>query len=126
MSPLVIATALSILSLDPGSAASPTAAASTHGVAPVTVKRHRPVQFDDTDIDIIGNGGDPHQVLCADRPIVGSRFIRHICYTREQWGQIKFQQAYHTNRMMRRLGEDGGLNGGLGDASRPPGADNPQ
>jgi len=110
MSPLILATALSILA---------------PAVTGVTVQSHHPLRLDDTQMDIINNGGDPNQVLCADRPIVGSRFTRHICYTRGQWSQLKFEQHYHTDRFMRRMNEDGGLAGGIGDPSRPPGADNP-
>ncbi len=110
MSPLILAAALSILA--------PAAAG-------VTVTGHHVVKFDDTRMDIINNGGPPNEVLCSDRPIVGSRFTRHICYTRWQWAGLKDEQHYHTSRMLRRIGEDSGLGGGIGDPSRPPGADNP-
>ena len=131
MSRAILAATLSLLALNlaaapatgrPAAAARARTAAPAHAVAAVTVNRHRPAQFDDTDIDVIYNGGDPNQVLCADRPIVGSRFIRHICYTRQQWAQIKFVQVFHTNKMMRRLGEDAGLSG---DPTQPQGANNP-
>ncbi len=129
MSRTILAASLSLLALAvapavarPAAIAGARAAAPAHGVPAVTVRRHRQVEFDDTDIDVIYNGGDPHQVLCADRPIVGSRFIRHICYTRQQWAQIKFVQVFHTNKMMRRLGEDGGVSG---DTSHSEGANNP-
>ncbi len=110
MTPLILAAVLAILAPE---------------VSSVTVQSHHAIKFDDTRMDLIYNGGDPHEVLCADRPIVGSRFIRHICYTRSQWSDLKSVQHYHTDRMMRRLGEGSAGNGGLGDASRPPGADNP-
>jgi hypothetical protein len=110
MTPLIFATALSIL-------ASAVSGVSVHG--------HHAIKFDDTRMDIIDNGGDPNEVLCADRPIVGSRFIRHICYTRSQWAELKGLQQLHTSRMLRHLNEDSTLGGGLGDASHPPGADNP-
>jgi hypothetical protein len=110
MTPLIFATALSILA---------------PAVSGVSVHGHHVIKFDDTRMDIIGNGGDPDEVLCADRPIVGSRFIRHICYTRSQWIDLKGLQQLHTRRMLRHLNEGSSVNGGLGDPSRPPGADNP-
>ncbi len=110
MTPLIFAAGLSIL-------------AST--VTGVTVKSHHAVKFDDTRMDIINNGGDPNEVLCADRPIVGSRFTRHICYTRAQWSELKDTQQYHTARMMRRLTEEATAGGGRSDPRNPPGANNP-
>ncbi len=110
MSPLIFAASLSLLATS---------------VTGVTVPGQRPIKFDDTQMDIINNGGDPNQVLCADRPIVGSRFVRHMCYTRGQWSELKTEQHAHTDRMMRQLNANSSMNGGLGDASRPPGADNP-
>ncbi len=106
MTPLIFAAALSILA--------PT-------VSGVVVQSHHPLRFDDTRMDIINNGGDPNEVLCADRPIVGSRFKRHICYTRGQWSELKTTQHFHTDRMMRRLNDQSTLTGG----DSPPGADNP-
>jgi hypothetical protein len=110
MTPLIFATALSILA---------------PAVSGVSVHGHHAIKFDDTRMDIIGNGGDPNEVLCADRPIVGSRFIRHICYTRSQWAQLKSVQQRATGQMISHLNEGSTLGGGLGDPSRPPGADNP-
>ena len=107
MSPLIFATALSILA---------------PVVTGVTAPGHHKMNFDDTRTDIIDNGGDPNEVLCADRPIVGSRFIRHICYTRGQWAELKGIQHYHTDRMMRSIGENAGI---PGDPTNPLGADNP-
>ena len=110
MAPLIYAVALSVLATN---------------VTGLNVPGHRPIKFDDTQMDIIDNGGDPNQVLCADRPVVGSRFVRHMCYTRAQWSQLKTEQHSHTSRMLRQLNDQSTLNGGLGDATRPPGADNP-
>jgi hypothetical protein len=111
MTPIIFTAALSMLATS---------------VTGVTVPGQHPLKFDDTQMEIIHNGGDPNQVLCADRAIVGSRFVRHICYTRGQWSELKDDQHYHTDRMMRRLNEEGGLGGGgLGDPKRPPGANNP-
>jgi hypothetical protein len=108
MTPVIFAAALSILA---------------PAVSGVSVQGHHAIKFDDTRMDIIDNGGDPNEVLCADRPIVGSRFIRHICYTRAQWSELKGEQQLHTSRMMRRLSEQSTMGGG--DPSHPPGADNP-
>ena len=108
MSPLIFATAIAVLA---------------HTVTGVTVPGHHGGKFDDTRMDIIDNGGDPDELLCVDRPIVGSRFIRHICYTRGQWSQLKSVQYHHTDRMMRQLGEGSAM---TGDPTNPPGADNPQ
>jgi hypothetical protein len=110
MTPLIFAAAISVLA---------------PVVAGVTVQSHHAIKFDDTRMDIINNGGDPNEVLCADRPIVGSRFTRHICYTRGQWSQLKDEQQFHTSRMLRRLNEGSTSDGGQRDPSNPPGADNP-
>lgn len=110
MTPLIFGAALSILA---------------PAVSGVTVPGHHAMQFDDTRMDIINNGGDPNEVLCVDRPIVGSRFIRHICYTRAQWAELKSVQMRATGQMISHLNDGSTLGGGLGDASHPPGADNP-
>lgn len=104
MTPIIFAAALSMLA---------------PAVTGVNVPGQRPLKFDDTQMDVINNGGGPDQVLCADHPIVGSRFIRHICYTRAQWSELKSEQHYHTDRMMRRLGEEAGM-GGRSDPTQPP------
>ena len=111
MTPLILAAALAILAPE---------------VSSVTVQSHHPLKFDDTQMDIINNGGDPKQVLCANRPIVGSRFTRHICYTRAEWSDLKSIQQYHTSRMMRRLGEQSGGRAAESGQANPPGANNPQ
>ena len=104
MTPLILAASLAILAPE---------------VSSVIVQSHHARKFDDTQMDIINNGGDPNEVLCADRPIVGSRFIRHICYTRAQWSQLKNVQQYHTGRMVRQLGEQSGMAAPTSDAGGP-------
>ena len=111
MTPLILAVAFVLLAPD---------------VKGVTVPGHRPPKFDDTQMNIINNGGDPNQLLCAERPIVGSRFTRHICYTRAEWSDLKSIQQYHTSRMMRRLGEQSGGGAAESGQANPPGANNPQ
>jgi len=108
MAPIILAAALSILA---------------PAVSGVTVPGQHPLKFDDTQMDIIDNGGDPNQVLCADRPIVGSRFVRHICYTRGQWVVLKGVQHFHTDRMMRQLNDQSSMKSS--DTTQPPGANNP-
>lgn len=75
--------------------------------AGLVVRAPRRRKFDDTQMGIINNGGDPNEVLCADRPIVGSRFIRHICMTRAQWSQLKKEQQFHADRFRRQTNDNG-------------------
>ena len=116
---------LQVTVLAPGPDAPAHAKAETppHRVAGLTVPGHNRVKFDDTQLDIIENGGDPNQVLCADRAIVGSRFIQHMCYTRGQWSELKREQYRNTDKMMRRLNDASSM-GNPAD-STPPGANNP-
>ncbi len=109
MSPRVIAASLVVLVLSAAPALS-APHSSGPGAAPPPKAPARPAAaFDDTRTDIIFNGGDPNQMLCVDRAIVGSRLIRHICYTREQWAMLKAQQHRNTDKMMRIIGESAGI-----------------
>ena len=94
-----------------------------HAVSGVTVKGRHTNRFDDTQWDMVANGGDPNEVLCSDRPIVGSRLIRHICYSRAQWLDLKREQYRHTGKMLQHLNDDSGIAAPNGNG--PPGADNP-
>ena len=89
MSPLIITAALLLLVSAAAPAASPTAAVAAAGVK-ASAK----------------TGPDYwNQVVCEDRPYVGSRFIRHICLTRLQ----RYYQHQRLDTLERRMGEGVGL-----------------
>ena len=85
MSPLIITAALSLLALDAAPATSPnTTAASAKAKAETAYW---------------------NQMICEDRPYVGSRFIRHICVTRAQ----RWYQWQRAGELERHMGEEVGL-----------------
>ena len=36
-----------------------------------------------------GPADDPDRIVCKDEPLLGSRFVRHICLTRTQWSDLQ-------------------------------------
>ena len=100
MTPLLVATALSLIALD----ATPASTAPPTTVAPATV----------TSTKSAANGADdPDRVICHKEAITGSRFEKRVCMTKVQWDE----QQRQTEDFERRLGEhpnapmSGGLSG---------------
>ncbi len=95
MTPLILATALSLLALD----ATPSTTQPTL-VAPATV----------TGQGITDVRNDPDKVICKKEQITGSRFEKRVCMTRSGWDD----QARHVEEFERRLGENPTSMGGGG------------
>ncbi len=101
MTPLIVATALSLLALD----ATPASSTQATTVAPAQVS---------APTKAVTNGADdPDRVICHKEAMTGSRFEKRICMTRAQWDE----QQRQTADFERRLGEhpnapmSGGLSG---------------
>ncbi len=93
MTPLILATALSLLAADAGPATDSGQTAATAPPAATSAS-----QKSDAD--------DPDKVICKREVVTGSRFSKRVCMTRGEWGE----QARRTEDMARRLGENAGLN----------------
>src|SRR5471032_2273617 len=100
MSPLIIATALSLLALD----ATPTIS-QTVAVAPAKVDAQAK-----TDTAKI-----PEKKICRSQAITGSRFERRICMTRTNWTDLEQRRARTLDDFERQLGFVAGLPGGHND-----------
>lgn len=94
MTPLVIATALSLLALDAGAATTPPTP-----VAPATVKAPPKVSDD-----------DPDKVICRREQITGDRFYTRVCMTKSQWDD----QQKNTETFERRINQTPTAMGGGG------------
>ena len=99
MTPLIIATALGLLALDAGPAASPPTP-----VAPVRV--NAPPKSDALE--------DADKVICKNQPLTGSRFSKRVCMTRADWGE----QQRHVEELERRLNQGPTAMGGGGMSGR--------
>ncbi len=97
MSPLIVATALSLLALDAAPAMSQTA----------TVAPARADASPKTD-----SADDPAKVICKRQPITGSRFERRVCLTRADWVELERRRLEVTGAFERQLGESTGLGPG--------------
>jgi hypothetical protein len=86
MTPLIFATAMSLLALDAGPASAPAAAAPAASAT--------------------SNADDPDRVICKNQPVTGSRFIKRICMKRSDWDE----QVRRTEEGRRKLGESAGFN----------------
>jgi hypothetical protein len=95
MTPLVIATALSLLALDAGAANTPPTQ-----VAPATVKAPPKVSAAD----------DPDKVICRREQITGDRFYTRVCMTQSQWDD----QQKNTETFERRINQTPTAMGGGG------------
>jgi hypothetical protein len=95
MTPLVIATALSLLALDAGAANAPSTP-----VSPATVKAPPSV----------APANDPDKVVCHKEQLTGSRFYKRVCMTQAQWDD----QEKNTETFERRINQSPTAMGGGG------------
>jgi hypothetical protein len=94
MVPLVIASALALLTLDETPATSQAAAA-----APAEVGASH--QTDASQ--------DPARVICKGEAVTGSRFQKRTCLTRAEWAELQRRREYERDKFERHLGENAGL-----------------
>jgi hypothetical protein len=92
MTPLIVASVLSMLALDAGQATSKPPAPTPTPTA-VTV-----AQQSDAD--------DPNKMICHNEPITGSRFVKRVCMTRADWGELERR----TEQLTRTFNEGAGRN----------------
>lgn len=95
MTPLVFATALSILALDAGAANAPPTP-----VAPATVQAQPGASA----------ANDPDKVVCHKEQTTGSRFFKRVCMTQSQWDD----QEKATETFERRINQSPTAMGGGG------------
>ena len=93
MSPVIVATALSILALD-----------STAPTSQPEAALAKPAGAQDA-----AAAPDPNKRICRGQVVTGSRFERRICMTRSDWVEFDRRQQQELEDFKRRMNENVGL-----------------